>query len=341
VLNLGIAGMGYIGRVHLEASRKVPDAKVLAVATLEPEKIRDSLPGLQIYPSYPELLRDDRLNAVIICLPTDLHEEATVRAAERGCHILCEKPMGLDAVSAQRMLQAAQAHRRILMVAHVLRFWPQYARIKELIEAGEVGSLRSVTAYRLSKFPNWSDWFRNPARSGGCLLDLQVHDVDFIHWILGHPQSVYTVGIQSPTGSWDHVHTTLSYPHAQASIEASSLMPDSWPFTTSILVLGTEGALEYAFRVGANIQEREQASHFFRLYKSDGTVSEPTTLTDDPFVTQLRYFLHCIAERQPPRRCPPEETCQVMQVMTASRQSADSGRVVAIGTLPSAGTRAS
>jgi predicted dehydrogenase len=312
MINLGIAGMGYIGRVHLEASRKVPGVQVLAVATLQPEETRDTFPGLQIYPSYLELLRDDRLDAVIICLPTDLHEEATVKAAEHGRHILCEKPMGLDAASAQRMLQAAQAHGRILMVAHVLRFWPQY------------------TASRLSTYPPWSDWFRNPARSGGCLLDLQVHDVDFIHWILRHPRSVYTVGIQAPTGSWDQVHTTLTYPQAQASIEASLLMPESWPFTTSILVVGTEGALEYTFRVGANIQEREQALHFFRLYKSDGTVSEPTASTDDMFVAQLRYFAHCVAERQSPRLCPPEETCQVMQVMTAARQSADSGRVIAL-----------
>ena len=85
------------------------------------------------------------------------------------------------------------------------------------------------------------------------------------------------------------------------------------------------GALEYTFRVGANIQEREQASHFFRLYKSDGTVSEPAASTDDMFVAQLRYFAHCVAERQPPRLCPPEETCQAMQVMTASRQSAERG----------------
>jgi predicted dehydrogenase len=105
-------------------------------------------------------------------------------------------------------------------------------------------------------------------------------------------------------------------------------MPESWPFTTSICVLGSKGALEYTFRVGANIQEREQATHLFRLYKSDGTVSEPTASTDDMFVAQLRYFAHCVAERQQPRLCPPEETCQVMQVMTASRQSADSGRVI-------------
>ena len=331
MLNIGIAGVGYIGRIHLEASRKVPGVRVLAVATLEPERILDSFPDLHIYSGYAELVRDDRLDAVIICLPTDLHEEAAIKAAECGRHILCEKPMGLDAASAQRMLQAAQAHGRILMMAHILRFWPQYARIKGLIDAGEIGSVRSVTACRLSKFPPWSDWFRDPARSGGCLLDLQVHDVDFIHWILGHPQSVYTVGIQLPVGGWDNVHTTLNYPQAQAYVEASLLMPESWPFTTSILVLGTEGAIEYTFRVGANIQERDKASHFFHLHKTGGTVSEPAVSTDDPFVVQLRYFARCVAEGQPPCLCSPEETCQVMQIMTASRQSAESSQVVRIG----------
>jgi len=331
MINLGIAGTGYIGRVHLEAAREVSKARVLAVATLEAEEIRTTFPDLQIYPTYQELFRDERLDAVILCLPTHLHEAATVEAAGRGLHILCEKPMGLDAASAERMLQAAQAHDRILMVAQVLRFWPQYARIKELIEAGEIGAVRSVTAHRLARYPPWSGWFRDPAKSGGCLLDLQIHDVDFVHWILGHPQSVYTVGIQAPTGSWDHVHTTLAYPQAQASIEATYLMPESWPFTSSIHVVGTEGVLEYTFRVGANIQERGQASHFFRLYKRDGAVSEPATSSEDMFAAQLQYFVRGVEDHQPPRLCPPEETCQVMQVMTASRQSADSGRVITLG----------
>jgi len=328
MLNLGIAGTGYIGRVHLEAARGVSDLRVLAVATLEAEEIRKAFPGLQIYPTYQELFRDDRLDAVIICLPSHLHEVATVEAAERGLHVLCEKPMGLEAASAQRMLQAARDHDRILMMAHVLRFWPQYARIKKLLDAGEIGPVRSVTARRLAKYPPWSAWFRDPAKGGGCLLDLQIHDVDCIHWPLEHPQSVYTVGIQSPTGSWDHVHTILNYPQAQAAIEATYLMPESWPFTTSIHILGTGGAIEYAFRVGANIQERDHASHFFRLYKSDGTVSEPSASAEDMFAAQLRYFSRCVADRQLPRTCPPEETCQVMQVMTASRQSAERGQVV-------------
>jgi predicted dehydrogenase len=331
MIKLGIAGMGYIGQVHLGAARKVPGVQVLAVATLEPEKVRDLAPDVHIHTNYDDLFCDQRLDAVIIGLPTDLHEQATIKAAECGRHILCEKSMALDAASARRMLQAARANDRILMVAHILRFWPQYARIKELIDAGEIGTIRSVTCSRLQKYPPWSSWFRDPARSGGCLLDLQIHDVDFVHWILGHPQSVYEVGLQSPTGAWDHVHTILNYPHAHATIEASLMMPEAWPFTTRILVYGSEGALEYAFRVGTNIQERDSAEHFFRLYKNDGTVSEPTSSAEDAFVAQLTYFVKCVTEHQQPSLCPPEETCQVMEVMSALRQSADSGRIVTLG----------
>jgi predicted dehydrogenase len=328
MVNLGIFGAGYIGRVHLAAAQKVPEARVVAVATSRPAETRRDFPELRTYPTYQELLRHEQLDAVIVCLPTFRHEEAVLAAAERGCHVLCEKALAMDADSAQRMLAAVRGRGRILMAAQVLRFWPQYARIKELLDAGEIGSLRSVTASRLSKYPPWNDWFRDPAKSGGCLLDLQVQDVDFVHWILGHPQSVYTAGIRMPSGSWDHVHTILNYPQSQANIQASYLMPESWPFTTSLHIVGTGGALEYTFRVGANIQECDAASHFFRWYRKDGTVSEPPVPDEDMFVAQLRYFVRCVGENQAPLLCLPEESCQVMQVMTASRQSANLGQPV-------------
>jgi predicted dehydrogenase len=330
MVNLGIIGMGFIGRIHLEASLKVPEARVLAVSTGRPEAIRATYPEVQTYTNYADLIRDDRLDAVIICSPNDLHEPAAVAAAKSGRDVLCEKPMGLDAASAERMLKAVQARGRVLMVAQILRFWPQYARIKAMIDAGEIGRVRSIRAYRLHKVPDRAAWFLDPERSGGCLLDLQVHDIDFIHWILGHPRSVYTVGIESPAKSWDHVHTTLTYPGAQASIEASYLMPASWPFSTGIHILGSQGAIEYTFRVGTNLEARDQATHSFRLYKTDGTVTEPSVAAEDMFAAQLSYFVHRVADRQAPSLCPPEETCQVMQVMKASRQSADTGRVITL-----------
>jgi UDP-N-acetylglucosamine 3-dehydrogenase len=328
MINLGIIGMGHIGRIHLEVARRVPNLRVWAVATSRPEAVRRSNPDLMLYPSYTELLGDRQLDAVVICLPTYLHEPCAIEAAERGFHVLCEKPMALDAAAALRMVKAADHNGRILMMAQVLRFWPHYVRIKELIASHAVGSVRWASAYRLAQYPPWADWFRDPAKSGGCLLDLQIHDVDFLHWILGHPHQVYTIGVRSTTKSWDHVFTTLSYPDVQATAEATYLMPNSWPFTTGIRVVGTKGAIEYFFRMGGNVEEREKATQNLRLYGQDGKVSEPAVSNEDPYVAQLRHFAHCVSQREVSPICPPEESYRVMTVMAGCRKSVENRRVV-------------
>jgi UDP-N-acetylglucosamine 3-dehydrogenase len=330
MITLGIAGLGYIGRIHLEASQKVADVRVAAIGSLRSEEIREAQRDLTVYSTYSELVSDSRLDAVVICLPTFLHEQYVIEALEKGRHVLCEKPMALDAEAAGRMVDAAKRNGRILMVAQVLRFWPQYVRIRELVCAGAVGNVRSLSLSRLGRFPAWGTWFRDPAKSGGCLLDLQVHDVDFVHWLLATPEYVHTRGIRSASGSFDHVCNTLTYPSAVVTIESSYLMPDSWPFTSSIRVLGTDGCLEYIFRVGANIQEREQASHEFRLYHANGQASEPTVAAQDPFAEQLSYFAECVRQGREPTICRAAESWDVMKVMTASQESAEKGRQVAL-----------
>lgn len=83
------------------------------------------------------------------------------------------------------------------MVAQVLRFWPQYVVIKRMIEQGKLGSVNVFDAHRLASYATWGDWFRDPTKSGGCLLDVQVHDLDYEYWLLGYPREVQTVGIKS------------------------------------------------------------------------------------------------------------------------------------------------
>jgi predicted dehydrogenase len=160
------------------------------------------------------------------------------------------------------------------------------------------------------------------------LLDLQVHDVDFIHWLLGHPEQVRTFGIRSEAGSWDHVWTTLVYGERVVHVEASYLMPASWPFSSGIRLQGPQGCIEYTFGVHGNIEERAEGQHRFVLYGAEGT---PTTLdvpSGDAFVNELRYFLDCVRYRQRPVLCPAEESLQVMRVMDASRRSAENSEAV-------------
>lgn len=329
MIRLGIAGLGNIGRVHYEASRKVKNGQIVAVSTSRPSEARSFVaPEVRIVSDYKSLLELPELDAVIICVPSFLHESYVIEAAECGRHILCEKPFALHQVTAQRMLEAADRSGVILMVGQVLRFWPQYSRIKEMVGAGVVGTVRTIGAYRLASYPSRAEWFTDPQKSGGCLLDLQIHDVDFVCWLLGLPERLQTVGLKSAKGSWDHVLTTLYYPAAVASLEGTFLMPRGYPFTCGIRVVGDSGCLEYGFRVAGNVAEREKATGSLRFYPADGLAQTPRVSDADMFAVQLRYFVDCIENDRKPDLCPPQQSCDVMGIMDRCLQSAESSQVL-------------
>src|SRR5581483_756749 len=139
---------------------------------------------------------------------------------------------------------------KVLMIAQVLRFWPEYVALEAFIQNGSLGRALSAVASRLSQRPAWANWFANPDESGGAVLDLMVHDLDALNWILGKPQTVYARGHETKKGSWDHVVTIVDYGKAQALIEGSEFMPPGYPFTMKLEVLCEKGRAEFNFRAG-------------------------------------------------------------------------------------------
>ena len=322
MVKLGVIGFGHIGRIHCEAVQHVRGVKLAAVATRHPEEVRRLCgPDIKTYSAYSDMLRDAALDAVMVCTPTYLHEEHVLAAANHGLPVLCEKPFALDPAAAHRMLAGARKNKVVLMIAHVLRFWPPYVRIKEAVDSGEIGKIQGITAYRLAKYPPWGDWFRDPQKSGGVLLDMQVHDVDFIYWLLRAPEEVYAAGVRSAAGSWDHVCTTFRYPGAVVGIESSYLMPEAWPFSCGIRVMGSVASCEYSFRVAGNVEQREQAISKLVMYQSDGHSEELPVSTEDMYVAQLQYFIDCLEGGYAPMRCLPDDSYKVMEILEACRQS--------------------
>jgi UDP-N-acetylglucosamine 3-dehydrogenase len=322
MLRLGIIGFGHIGRIHAEAAGHVPNVELTAIGTSRPDEARRLCgPDVRVFTHHADLLQLSDLDAVIVSVPTYLHERLVVEALDRGLSVLCEKPFALDLSSAQRMLDAARRRQKCLMIAQVLRFWPPYVRIKQLADDGTIGPIAAIAAYRLAQYPPWGDWFRDPLKSGGAILDLQIHDADFVYWLLGSPQEVYAAGLKSSEGSWDQVTSLLRYPHSVATLESTYLMPIAWPFTCGIRVTGSRGCVEFLFRVGGNVERREQAESSLRLYAHDGSVTEPAVVKDDMYAAQLRYFVECLTRKQSPDQCPPEETVEVMRIMSACQQS--------------------
>ena len=331
MIKLAIAGMGYIGKVHYDASQKIDGARVVGAWTSHPDLVGKYCdPSVRLYSNFHDMLVESRPDAVIVCVPTFLHEQYVIEALAHDCHVLCEKPFALNRRTAEKMVAAKGRTGAVLMVAQVLRFWPQYVEIKRMVENGKFGSVSVVHAHRLAKPPAVGSWFRDPAKSGGCLLDLQVHDMDYVYWLLGQPSEIHTVGVRSESGCWDHASTTLRCGPAVATIEASFLMADSWPFTCSVQVTGTQAVAEYGFRVSGNVSEREQAADELILYPVGSSATRVDTSRDDMYVAQLKHFVECVKEKRDSDVCPLQENLDVMSLMDASLQSAETGQPVSL-----------
>ena len=165
-MRLAVVGLGFMGGVHLKALRSVAQVELAAVVSRHALEM-----AVKHYTNLDDALADPEIDAVDLCLPTDLHESATVAALRSGKHVLVEKPMALDVGSCHRMIAEAERAQRILMVAHVLRFFPAYRALQRAIDDRELGNIRFATFRRRCAQPGWSDWITDKTRSGGGAFD--------------------------------------------------------------------------------------------------------------------------------------------------------------------------
>ncbi|MCB1489496.1 MAG: Gfo/Idh/MocA family oxidoreductase, partial [Bauldia sp.] len=251
-MRIGILGSGFMGGTHARAYAKIPGVEIVAVSSLNPEKAEAlaSQVGATAVTDDRAIIEDPTIDAVSNTLPTHLHPETTIAALNAGKHVLLEKPFALTAEDCDGMIAAAKASGKILMVAHVLRFWGEYVSLAEFVHAGRIGKPISAIASRLSQVPGWADWFLDPALSGGAVLDLSVHDFDVLNWVLGTPKSVYARGKEFRPGLWNDIHALVDYGEASGFVEGSEFMPKDYPFSCGLKVLCEGGVIEFSFQAG-------------------------------------------------------------------------------------------
>ncbi len=199
-----------MGWIHWLAYQRVEGIEVAAVCEQDPKKLagdwtdiqgnfgpggeKVDLTGVATYSDYDQMLQDDSLDLIDICLPPSLHCPFTVKAADAGKHVFSEKPMALTLDDCQSMTSACQANDVQLMVGHVLPFFPEYHHALEVIRSGEFGKATGGYFKRVISDPKWLKNFYDPDRIGGPMLDLHVHDAHFIRLLFGMPQSVTSRG---------------------------------------------------------------------------------------------------------------------------------------------------
>lgn len=331
MLKVGILGAGFMGSTHARAYTKLAEVQVVGISSRSKEKAEALAKevGAEAMTDHLALATDPRVDVISNTLPTHLHHEMTLAALNAGKHVFLEKPMGLSVEECDDMLEVARKKGRLLMMAHVLRFWPEYMALVEFVKSGKLGRPLSATAKRLSARPTWGDWFANPEWTGGAVLDLQIHDLDTLNWLFGTPKTVYARGQKGMFGGWDHALTLVDYGDVKAFAEGTVLMPEGYPFTMTLWVLCEHGSVEYTFRAGGTGVETGTSSGTSLMVYESG--KEPRSLASsggDGYERQIATFVECVRTGRPPEQGTAEQGRLAVQTALAARQSLETGQVV-------------
>lgn len=319
---MGLIGFGFIGQTHASSIQTNPEGELVAVCASEGE--RDLVPdGVDFFPDYKTLLAQD-LDGIVIATPTPLHEEMAVAAAEQGKHVFLEKPMAPSLAACNKIVSTASKAGTRLFVGHVLHFWPSYTTARQRVLLGEIGTPKFLRAQRISSFPSWGAWYKQEAESGGVILDLNIHDIDYAMWLFeGVPVEVYceSRAIDVEGGRVPGIcFTTLHFDGgAIAYCEASWAARNRYPFTTRCEIGGTGGFIQF---------ESTGTQPVVACSDEDETRWDP--YQRDGYWQEMDHFIHVLQTPEEEVAVSGEYSRDVIQACLAARMSARERRPVKI-----------
>jgi predicted dehydrogenase len=311
-----------MGGVHLNAYANIPEVEVVGVADASWENAvaGAGLVGARPYASFDELVAAEDVEVVDVCLPTAFHKDLALKAAGEGKHVILEKPIARTIEDAGEILDAFSGGGPRLFVGHVVRFFPEYVGIKDKIEAGELGTIGVVRTSRRSPFlRGWNDWYADWRVSGGVLVDLLIHDFDFLRWTLGNIERVYARGVQGREyNRLDYALVTLRFEGgAIAHVEGHWGYPG--PFNYSIEVAGSRAIL--------TADSTEPA-----VLDLVGSGAEAPDLASgrSPYEKELAHFIRCISTGEEPV-VKPDDAYEALRISLAATESIVKGEPVTLG----------
>ncbi len=283
-LGVAVIGVGYWGQNHVRVLNEIDKAELKAVCDVDLGKVKRIGMNYRVpyFTDSKEVLKDDNIEAVSICIwPTALAKEAK-KALEAGKHVLVEKPMAASSEEARELIKLAEKEDLVLMVGFVERFNPGVNYVRRLVRRGDLGDVVVFNAKRLSRWPirPWDI---------GVLKDLAIHDIDLSRYILGEePETVFArVGRLRRSDVNDYALVLLSFPNGKvASIEANWLTPYK---KRELSVTGSEAV------VILNYLTQEVT-----IEKKDGAY-KPATKWLEPLRLELEHFVECVLTGKEPR----------------------------------------
>ncbi len=324
-MKVGLVGAGFMGSVHLAAYANMPGVEVVGVADAGEEAAAAGAAsvGARPYPSYEALVSAESVDVIDACVPTALHPGLAVRVAGDGKHLFLEKPIARTLEEAGEILTAFEGSGGRLFVGHVVRFFPEYVRIKAMIEAGDLGAVGVARTSRRSPFlRGWNDWYADWRQSGGVLVDLVIHDFDFLRWCFGEVERVYARGVMGREyNRLDYALTTLRFEGGPiAHVEGHWGYPA--PFEYSIEVAGSKGLVT---------ADSTEAAPLKLLQDPDSVGGVPDVAVGmSPYQAELEHFVRCLRTGEEPV-VGGRDAREALRVSLAAIESVRTGEPVTLG----------
>ncbi len=333
MLKYGIIGFGGLGKVHFSGTEELykahNDVKLVAICDVDEnaftsntstnlgeDETKLDLSMYKLYTDAKEMLEKEELDFIITAVPTYLHDDIAIMAMEKGIHVFCEKPMALSVERAQSMIDCAKKNNVKLMIGQCLRYMPSYEKLKEIIDSGKYGRVLRANFYRVSCTPTWGweNWFVDADKSGGAVLDLHVHDVDFINYAFGMPKSVTSMATNYKTGH-DSIVTMYGYDDMVVTSTGDWGCPAEYGFSTGFFVKMEKATIEIK-------------NGKFMLFVEEGETQEIELPKESSYLKEVADFVSCIKNDTVSKINPPESSMNAIKIALAEKESSDKGQTV-------------
>lgn len=340
MVNVGIVGCGFMGLTHIKAYRKLQDVRIAAICDAvalpvdgdfsniagnigDANPVKLDMTQVKGFKSYDELLAQPDIDLIDLCVPTTAHPALAIAALKAGKHVVCEKPLARTSAQARSIAEAAASAKGYFMPAMCLRFWPEWARLKRAIASNEYGRVLSARFRRVSEPPKWGrESYFNGAKSGGAILDLHIHDTDFVQFCFGRPSSVVSSGFSYYSGAIDHVVTLYKVAGgACVSAEGTWVMTEGFGFNMAYTAVFERATLDYDLARGADalkLFENGKPAQVLHFEEGDGYTGE------------LQHMVDSINKGQPPSIVTVQDGVSSVEICEAEEKSIQTGQPVAL-----------
>ncbi len=349
-LKIGIIGTGNIASAHLRSYQKNPNVEIYALCDLNEARVKSAAEKYGVTRTYTdmhEMLKLKELDAVSVCTWNSAHAPAAIAALEAGKHVLCEKPMATNAQDAEKMLAAAKKAGKLLMIGFVRRHGNECAILKRFVDSGYFGDIYYAKALYLRRNGNPGGWFGDKSRSGGGpLIDLGVHFIDLIRYLMGNPMPVSVYGAAfHKLGNRPNILSQKAYRSAESGendicdvedlatamirFDNGAVLQVDTSFSLNLKADRSEVEL-FGDKGGARLMPELEFYTELDQYMADVKLAANTAEDfNQSFCNQINHFVDCITLGTP---CiaPAEDGVTLMRILDAAYQSAETGHEVVL-----------